>query len=73
MSKRSDRFASQFRNVDGWIELGDDREANEALGDIEPQLRATVEGLERREKIYAALGKAELLDVVGRQLYPSKP
>ena len=73
MSRRSDLFASQLRIADGWIELNDYHEANEALEDIEPVLRPTREVLERREKIYAALGNAELLDVVRWQLYPSKP
>ncbi len=67
------RFIEQLCIADGYIELGMFLEANEALEDIEPALRATVEMLERREKNYAGLDKPDLLDVVRRKLYPSKP
>lgn len=65
-------FAGQLRIADGYIDLKMWLEANEALEDIDPDLRATVEVLERREKIYEGLGKADLLAVVRQALARAK-
>lgn len=61
-------FERHLAAADGYIGLGMWLDANEALEDIEPELRATVEVLERREKIYAGLGHLDLLAVVRRAL-----
>ncbi len=56
-------FERHLTAANGYIELGMWFDANEALEDIEPELRATAEVLQRCEKIYAAFqtGAASLL------------
>jgi tetratricopeptide (TPR) repeat protein len=60
----------------GWLELGNDREANEALEQITPQLRAHPDVLEVRWQIYAKGKKWEAcVDIAAAiiKLAPDRP
>ncbi|MBE7178510.1 MAG: hypothetical protein INR69_19060 [Mucilaginibacter polytrichastri] len=65
---RAEAFAAELRCADGYIELGMMLDANDVIEHLDPDLKTTVEVLERREKIYAGLNKPELLAVVRNAL-----
>ncbi len=66
-------FQRHLFAADGYIALGLWLEAYDEIESIAPDLRASREAFERREKIYTALKHDELLEVVQNALRKGLP